>query len=189
MANTNRPNGFRPVMGQFGNFHGLIRKYEAGDRSTDTTNNHGDIYVGDVVKLTSGKALPANSNDTVLGVVVGVGTAGTHGDAGMFKPASLDEKHLAYNESGYVWVVPAEGNLFEVQSGSDLDLLAGSQADISVDAGEAHGSRTTGQSNAVLVADTNHDVEVIEVVSSEDNDSTLAYTRYVVQFTKTQHAQ
>jgi hypothetical protein len=167
----------------------LIRKYTAGDRSSDTTNNHGDIYLGDPVKLSSGLVLPANSGDTILGVVVGVGEDSVDmGKQGPFNADNLEKRYLGHADSGEVWVVPAEGVLFEVQSASDLDLVVGDQADITTDATEAHGSRTTGISSVELTTDSNSDVEVVEIPDRPDNDPTLANARYYVQFVTTQHA-
>lgn len=191
MANPDRPNGFRPVKSLTGApVNMMLRKYEAADRSSDTTNNHGDIYVGDPVAYSSGKVVPANSGDTILGVAVGVGKdASDHGDVGMFNPDNLEQRYLAYDEEGYVWVAPAEGMLFEAQTDSDLDLVPGSQADFSTDANESHGSRTTGLSSAEIITATNNDVEVVENQTSPDNDVTIANARHLVQFVSTQHAQ
>ncbi len=191
MANADRPNGFvfaKSLTGHAPN--GMIRRYEASDRSSDTTNNHGDIYVGDPVKFSSGKVLPANSGDTVLGVAVAVGKdSADHGQSGPYNADNLEQRHLAYDEDGYVYVMPAEGNLFEVQTAADLDLVPGSTADISTDAGESHGSRTTGLSSCELVTVVNTDVEVVEDSEDPENDTTLTNARHLVQFTSTQHAQ
>lgn len=192
MANPDRPMGFRPVKSLTGHpINFMIRKYTAGDRSADTTNNHGDIYVGDPVALSSGLVVPANSGDTILGVVVGIGVSSgiDMGDAGMFDPSNLEKRYLGLAESGVVYVMPAEGVLFEVQTASDLDLVPGSQADITTDANEAHGSQTTGLSSCELTTDSNHDVEVVEDVADSDNDTTIANARHLVQFVTTQHAQ
>ena len=190
MANADRPNGFKFAKSMTGASPAtLVRRYEAGDRSSDTTNNHGDIYPGDPVKLSSGKVLPANSGDTILGVCVGVGTASEHGDTGMFNPDNLSKRHLNYDDDGYVWVIPAEGALFEAQTDSDLDLAPGSQADFSTDANESHGSRTTSLSSAEIVTSSNNDVEVVQDVTDPENDTSIANARHLVQFISTQHAQ
>ena len=191
MANPDRPSGFRPVKSLIGApISMMLRKYTAGDRSSDTTNSHGDIYVGDPVALSSGLVVPANSGDTILGVVVAIGQGTVnHGDVGAFDPDNLMKRYLGYADSGYVWVCPAEGVLFEVQTASDLDLVPGSQADITTDANEAHGSQTTGLSSCELTTDSNHDVEVVETPVDNDNDPTIANARHLVQFVTTQHAQ
>lgn len=185
MANVDRPNGFSFAKSLIGApVQGLERKYPAADRSADTTGNHGDIYIGDPVTLVAGEVVPANSGDTVLGVAVGVGSTGTvtHGPGGMFKPNALEERYLAADEDGNVWVIPARDSLFEIQSAADLDLVVGAAADHNVTAATAHGSRVTGISNAELVASVNADVTVVEIKESPDNDPTLANARYFVKF-------
>lgn len=187
MANVDRPNGFRPAKTLLGaDWNALVRKYEAADRSADTTNDHGDIGVGDPVKFSSGKIVPANSGDVIVGVVVGTGAAPMFGDAGMFDPTNLMKQHLTHAEDGWVWICPSEGVLFEVQSASDLDYFPGSTADITTDANEAHVDRTTSMSTCEITTSSNNDVMVVEVLSTPDNDSTLANARYLVKFTDPQ---
>jgi len=191
MANPDRPMGFRPVKSLTGHpINMMLRKYQAADRSADTTNNHGDIYVGDPVALSAGKVVPANSGGTILGVVVAVGQ-GTinHGDVGAFDPDNLMKRYLGYADAGYVWVCPAEDVLFEVQTASALSLVAGSLADITNAAATAHGSRTTGLSSCELTTAVNNDIAVVEDVVDNDNDTTLANARHLVEFKLTQHAQ
>ena len=100
----------------------------------------------------------------------------------MFKPNALEERYLAADEDGYVWVIPARDSLFEIQSASDLDLVVGAAADHNVTAATAHGTRVTGISNAELVTSVNADVTVVEIKESPDNDPTLANARYFVKF-------
>jgi hypothetical protein len=190
MANVDRPNGFSLGQSQLGApLNAMIRKYEAADRSADTTGNHGDIYVGDPVKLVSGKVLPANSGDTILGVAVAVGVdATTFGDTGYFDSNNLTKRYLAYDEDGVVAVIPAEGNLFEVQSASDLDLVVGANADITLAAATAHGSRVTSRSSVELTTDSNSDVIVTDILTTPDNDGSLANARYLVKFVTTTFA-
>ena len=192
MANVDRPNGFKfakSLSGQAPN--AMIRKYTAGDRSADTTNNHGDIHIGDPVKLVSGLVLAANSGDTILGICVGVGKNGAieHGDSGYFNADDLSERFadLATATGVIIAVMPAEGNIFEIQTASDLDLLQGSLADISVDATEEHGDRVTGNSEVELVVASNNDVKVVENVTTPDNDITLANARHMVKFQTTEN--
>jgi hypothetical protein len=187
MANVDRPNGFRPSKTLIGApWTALVREYTAADRSSDTTNNHGDIYIGDPVALSSGLVVPANSGAAVVGVVVAIGpTSANFGETGYYDANNLGKRYLAYNEAGKVGVVPAEGVLFEVQSASDLDLVVGAEADFTLVAGAAHGSRTTGNSNVELTTDSDSDVRVVEVVRTPDNDLTLANARYLVKFENT----
>lgn len=192
MANPDRPNGFTPMGTTDGSpWNGRVRRYEAADRSADTTGNHGDIYVGDPVKLSSGKVLPANSGDQVTGVVVAVGTDTSINEQGFgpYNANNLTKRYLGYAESGYVWVAPANMCIFGVQSASDLDLVVGSAADTNIAAATAHGSQTTGMSTAELTTASNNDVVVVEIPLYPDNDPTLANARYLVQFSNVDFAQ
>ena len=194
MANVDRPNGFRVAKSLTGApWTSLVRYYEAADRSADTTGDHGDIYPGDPVTLSSGKVVVANSGDTILGVAVAVGNgdAITHGEAaGYYDPASLERTYLPLTiADGVVGVVPAEGAIFEIQSDSDLDLVVGDNADITTAAATAHGNQTTGQSTVEITTALNNDVKVVEQVTSPDNDTSLANARYMVMFNTTTNAQ
>ncbi len=189
MANTSRSMGFRPMKSLTGApWTTLVRYYVAADRSADTTNNHGDIYIGDRVKLTSGKALVANSGDTILGVCVATGTTvSTFGVTGYYNPNNLMQRYLAYSDTGVVGVVPAEMALFEIEEASDLDLDQGSLADINTAAATAHGSRTTGYSSCKLTTAANNDVQVVEMNTAPDNDATITAAKFLVMFQKTQN--
>ena len=194
MANPDRPNGFTPVRTRGSNsWNGLTRRYEAADRTADTTNNHGDIYVGDPVALSSGKVIAANSAAAVIGVCVGVGKGpSVNGGIGPYNPANLNSPNYAplTDATGwYIWVAPAENTLFQIQSASDLDLVTGAPADINLVAATAHGSRVTGLSDVELTTASDNDVLVVEILNAEDNDPTLANTRYIVQFREITFAQ
>lgn len=191
MANPNRANGFRPVGTLAGTpWNARVRRYQAADRTADTTNNHGDIYVGDPVAFSSGLVVPANSGDVVLGVCVACGYNASTNDQGIgpYDPRDLTIRYSPLTDATantYIWVAPAEGGIFEIQSASDLDLLVGATADHNVTAATTHGSRTTGKSNAQMVADTNDDLRIVEIPLYPDNDSTIANARYWVMFTNT----
>lgn len=187
MANVDRPNGFTFVKSLIGaEVQGLERRYVAGDRSALSANNAGDIYIGDVVQLeaTGGTVIPAGTDDTILGVVVGVGNnaGGQLGEVGMFKPNNLEERFLRYDEDGFVWVIPARDSLFEVQTAAVLDIGAGQTADINFDGTGTHGSRVTSFSNIEIVTPTNNDVTVVEQKLDPENDTSLANARYYVRF-------
>jgi hypothetical protein len=193
MANPDRPNGFIPVGTLDGSpWNARVRRYEAADRTADTTNNHGDIYVGDPVALSSGKVIPANSAAAVVGVVVAVGKeASVNNGVGPYNPENLSTRYAPLTDATgwYVWVCPSVGTIFEVQSASDLDLAVGSPADINLVAATAHGSRTTGLSDVELTTASDNDVYVVELKNSEDNDTTLANARYLVSFREIAFAQ
>ena len=190
MANPDRPRGFRPAKSYSGAgvWSGRVVRIQAADRSSATTNNHGDIYIGDPVALSSGKVIVANSNASIFGVCVGIGSSAglNFGDTPYtyFQANDLSQSYGDLAETTEVWVavVPAEGVLFEVQSATDLDLAVGSACDISIAAGATHGSRVSGQSIAEVITSTNSDCTVMEIVDAVDNDRTLANTRYLVKF-------
>lgn len=194
MANPDRPNGLTPV-GVIGGspWNARVRRIAAADRSSDTTNNHGDIYIGDPIALSSGKAVPADSAATILGVCVGVGksNASVNPASSPFNPADLTQRYAPLTDAtGWdIFYVPADNVVFEVQSASDLDLAVGSAADINLVAATAHGSRTTGMSNVELTTDSDSDVKVVGIPDYPDNDSTLANTRYHVIFPLTAFEQ
>lgn len=196
MANPDRANGFTPVKSLWGApWTALIRRIQMADASADTSNNHGDIYIGDPIKYSSGKALAANSGDSILGVCVGVGrvVGDAQNESGMFDPADLERRYadhtLSDTDTIYIYFVPSEGVLFEVQSASDLgnDNPLDAEFDFSTDANESHGSRTTSLSSAELVGNANSDVVVVEIPEYPDNDITLTNARYWVRFRNTEH--
>jgi hypothetical protein len=183
MANIDRPNGLKVRKTINGSpVSAMMRKLSVAARS-DATNNHGDIYIGDPIAVSVGGVVTvANSGDTIYGVVAGVGIDNVdHGNGGMYKADDLETRYIPHDAAGYVWVHPKENNLFEVQSASDLDLTVGAPADITNAAATAHGSRTTGVSSCELTTNANSDITVVEIVTTPDNDSTLANTRYLVK--------
>jgi len=182
MANPDKPNGFKFAQTQNGSAAvGMARKFDVAARA-DSTNNHGDIYIGDPVKIsTAGVVTVADSGATIYGVVMGVGVDNIdHGPTGMYKADDLETRYLANLVAGVVWIIPKENAVFEIQSASDLDLTVNAPADITNTAGTAHGSQTTSQSSCELAATSNADVTVVAIVDSPNNDGTLANARYLV---------
>lgn len=183
MANTDRANGFKASKTLNGSpVSGMLRKFTVAARA-DATGNHGDIYIGDPIKVSSaGVVTVADSGDIIYGVVAGVGIDNIeHGDTGMFYADNLETRYLPDTTAGTVWVYPKENTLFEIQSASDLDLTVNSTADITNTAATAHGSQTTSQSSCELTTNANADVTVVELQTAPDNDTTLANARYLVQ--------
>lgn len=192
MANPDKPVGFVPVKSMTGApVTGLTRWYEIADNSSDTTNDHGDIYPGSPVTLSSGKVAPANSGDTILGVAVALGQAANHGSVEGFNPADLTQRYYKHSDSGgWVGVVPAEGVLFRAQTATGVtaaNFINGYKCDFTTDANEAHGSRVTGLDSAEIAPPVNNDLEIITHVDSPDNDITLVNADFYVQFIITQH--
>jgi len=187
MANKNAPNGFRPAKSLVGApWTALVREYEV-EAGRNATNNSGDIYIGDIVNVTAGYAVPVTtSGDAVLGVVVAVGTKNsatalnTDNTSRYFDPDNLSKRYLAYNEAGWVGVVPVEAVLFSVQS--DVALVTGEGADIAIVGTGARGNRTTGNSTQYITTALNSDVTVVEQITAPDNDPTAVNARYLVKF-------
>jgi len=182
MANTDRPNGFKASKTLNGSpVAQMLRKFTVAARA-DATNNHGDIYIGDPVKISAGGVVAvANSGDTIYGVCAGVGVDNVdHGDTGMYKADDLEQRYLPNLIAGVLWLYPKENMLFEIQSASDLDLTVNATADVTTAAATAHGSQTTGVSSCELTTTSNADVTVVELATQPDNDTTLANARYLV---------
>ena len=182
MANTDRPNGFKASKTINGSaVTQMLRKLTVAARS-DATGNHGDIYIGDPVKMTSaGVVTVADSGDVIYGVCAGAGIDNVeHGATGMYKADDLETRYLPNATAGFVWVYPKENMLFEIQTSTDMDLTVGEQSDITNTAATAHGTQGTGVSNCELVDGGNNDVTVVELVDSPDNDNTLANSRVLV---------
>ena len=183
MANPDKPRGFifaQTLSGAAAT--GMARKLTVAARS-DATGNHGDIYIGDPVKVSIGGVVTvADSGDDIYGVAVGLGVDNIdHGPTGMYKADDLETRYLPNATAGFAWVIPKEDALFEIQSASDLDLTVGAEADVTTTAATAHGSQTTSFSSCEVTTKANADVTVVTIVDSPDNDSTLANTRYIVQ--------
>ena len=183
MANTDRPNGFKASKTLNGSpVSGMLRKYTVAARA-DSTNDHGDIYIGDPVKITAaGVVTVADSGQNAIGVCTGVGIDNIeHGDTGMYKADDLETRYLPDATAGFIWVAPKENTLFEIQSESDLDFEVGALADWNLKgSGAAHGTQGTGVSNVELEAYVNGDVTIVELQTAPDNDTTLANARYLV---------
>ena len=180
MANVDRPNGFRFAKTLTGSpVAGMIRQYNVD------ASNAAAIGIGSVVKLDAdGNASICATNEVPVGVVVGTGEDNIdHGETGYFKADSLEQRHLPATTAGVIGVIPAEGNLFEVQSDSDLDLAQGDTADFTAESVNT----TTGNSTMEITTSSNADVRVIEMVKTPDNDTTLANARYIVQLIGTEN--
>lgn len=182
MANPDKPRGFKFAQTMNGSAAvGMLRKLTVAARA-DATGDHGDIYIGDPVKVSvAGVVTVADSGDVIYGVVAGVGEDNIdHGPTGMYKADDLEQRYLPNLSAGVVWVIPKENAVFEIQSDSDLDLTINAEADITNAAATNHGDQVTSQSNCEITTNVNADVTVITIVDTPDNDATLANTRYLV---------
>jgi hypothetical protein len=158
------------------------------DSSADTTGNHGDIYLGDPISLSSGLAIAADSNDAnIVGVCVGIGyERDSFGETGPFDAEQLTRRYGDHLESGtetiWVYYAPALDVVFEAQTAGVLALVKGDAVDTNIVAATAHGSRATSRSNVELVTNVNSDCRVYEVPEYPDNDTSLINARYWVVF-------
>ena len=184
MANPDKARGFKFAQTLDGSAAvGMARALTVAARAdSGGSPDHGDIYIGDPVKVSAaGVVAVANSGDIIYGVVAGVGIDNIdHGPTGMFKADDLETRYLPDTTAGVAWVIPKENAVFEIQSASDLDLTIGATADINVAAATGHGDQTTGQSNCELTTSANADVTVVTLVDRPDNDETLANASYLV---------
>jgi hypothetical protein len=184
MANPDRPRGFTPIKMLSG------APWAGNVRSIGVTSGT-DIFIGDLITLTSGLGAVSATNDTAfLGVAVGFGKRDPASGqfAGAYNPDNLET--LYYDDSASVAVdwrvfyVPVDDMIFEAQSNADLDVLIGAPIDLVATAG----SVTTGRSLQEVGANTNTDMRVVEIPAYSDNDSTLANTRYWITITKAEMA-
>jgi hypothetical protein len=132
---------------------------------------------------TGGGVQPANNATTVVGVVVGTGKGDINfGDVGPFDPDNLMQQYLAYDEPGYVWIIPPEFLTFEAQTAAVLPLVPGNFVDYNLAADTEHGNRDTGQSTVELVTSAQNSLYTVQAVESPDNDTSLVNARWQVQF-------
>ena len=186
MANPDKPNGFKLVKTLTG------APVVSVMRSVGVTDGT-DIFVGDLLTLTSNLAAVAATNDTAfLGVAVGFGKVGDMSGeySGAFNPDNLTT--LYYNDGASthtdwrVFYVPVQDAIWEVQSdiiiaadavGDPLDLLA-----------TTGGSTVTGISGQQVGVNTNTDMKIVEIPPYPNNDTALANGRYWVTITKAEMA-
>lgn len=185
MANTDRPNGFRPVKTVSGRpVNSMIRTVGVADGA--------DIFVNDALTLTSGLAGRMAVEGVCAGVAVGFGKVNDMENRvpGPGNYDNLMKRYYDDSESTHTeWVVfyvPAEDVIFEAQIddtaetgvvGEGYDIIAGS------------GSTTTGLSDMEVNGDakTNDgDVVIVEIPEIAGNDHTLAFGRYWFKFVNTE---
>lgn len=178
MANSDRPNGFRPVKSLNGMpVSMMVRAIGVADGE--------DIFIGDALNLESGLADPADTNDSaLLGVAVGFAKKDTMSQeaiGGNFNAADLSQRF--YDDSAnthsdwVVYYVPFKDMVFEVQTATALTKLPGETVDLESTAG----SETTGISAHEITTSSNADFVVVEVPKYPDNDATAVWGRYWVR--------
>jgi hypothetical protein len=171
MANVNDPNGFTPAYHLSG---GVIRASEFAIESGAT----GDIFSGDVVKLSSGYVLQGGATDAPLGVFQGVQYTATDGTpvwsrkwtSGTSTLGSADAKAYVYSDPNIV---------YEAQStGTPTQASVGAIYTISTTAGDDNNLRSK---EGVTTTTTSGIARVIGFVDTPDN-SIGQYARIYVSF-------
>jgi hypothetical protein len=182
MANTDNPDGFRPVKTLDGSpLSGMLRAVTAGAD---------DLFIGDAISITAGVAVQAAVEGIVAGVIVGFGGFDNEGNPLAFNASDLEKRWFdtsADTEADWsVWYVPAENVLFEAQFDDSEDIVIGEGYDLII----ADGSSTTGRSAMEIDgnAKTNDgDVVVVEKPTGPKYDQTsgVANKRVWVSFVNT----
>ena len=162
MANTSRPNGFKPVKHINGSpYNGQCNFYAVA------TDEGTAIFVGDLVKINGGAAsdLPAISrgaaNNVMVGCVVGVLPAGMDPVQGKMSTGSMT---LDYPASGYVAATPGVVRyvlvcddpeiIMEAQADDDTSTIVATQLMANFNVVATAGTTTTGVSNMQVDSNT-----------------------------------
>ena len=158
MANSTARTGFKLAYNIYGKVEAQVLAYPAGNLRTGAGS---EIFIGDVVSLVSGLVVPAlgiatSGATNVLGVVVGVSAMpgnvvptalNSMNAAPPFIPENLQQRSLPIGTSGWVYVIPAAGNVFSTinttattiaQIGA-LAALVGTAGTLTVDTTILHG--------------------------------------------------
>jgi hypothetical protein len=186
MANTDNPDGFRPVKTLSGSpMSGMVRAVQAGAD---------DLFIGDAIAITAGAAVQVAVEGIVAGVIVGFGGDDVDGNTFAFNPDNLTKRFFDTSEDveadWVVYYVPAEGVVFEAQFDDSEDIVIGEGYDLII----ADGSSTTGRSAMEIDgnAKTNDgDVVVVEKPMGPKYDQTsgVANKRVWVTFVNTMAGQ
>ena len=178
MANPDRPSGFKFAKTKGGAATAQVRAIGVADGA--------NIYRGDSLTLSTGLAAVSATNDTAfLGVAVGFGKRdpSTGSIGSMTDPDNLEigfyNDAISTHTDYVVFYIPAEGNLFEVQTNADLDAVPGTAVDLVA----TTGSVTTGISAHEVGASTNADFVVVEIPDQANNDPALTNANVIVQYT------
>jgi hypothetical protein len=185
MANPDKPRGFTPVK------HTSGAPWNGQTRTIGVTDG-ADIFIGDLLTLTSGLAAVAATNDaTILGVAVGFGKLADMSNA---KGPAMNPDNLTtvyYDDSAsthtdwVVYYVPVDDMIFEAQTAVDLSaVLPGGNVDLLATAGNT----ATGRSQQEVTTSANADFLIVERPDYQDNDPSLINERLFVQVTPAETA-
>ena len=191
MANTIPRQGFKFAYNLYGKSEAQVLAFPA---DTNRNATAGEIFIGDAVgMLTTGFVTPFVSAGACLGVVVGIAPSPTPtvslnittamNAAPPFNADALQQRSLPYNNSGWIYVIPAAGNVFTVlnTTASTLAVLGATSlaaggcsvvgtAGTAITAGLVHGTNFgaagyTGNSNMAVdgTLTTNTDFRILGV--------------------------
>ena len=186
MANTDRPNGFRPVRYRDGSpYNGACYKaYSPSD----------NLFIGDLVEV---DAAAQSSNDGVYPTVDRIDAAGDV-IAGVVvgfeaNPTALENSHHATSTTIAVYIADVKDLVLEAQS--DDATMVQTDVGLNVSPTVTAGDTTTGASNMELdgntAATTNTlTLRIIGMVDRPDNDSSdsVANQRFLVTVNSSSHA-
>lgn len=176
MANTDRPNGLRPVMNQDGSpYNGATRMYLVD------SGNGTALFVGDLVKFggSAGAAGTVINGIDVEGMATVVQSAAGNAHVGVvvgFLPDqdNLTRKHRAAS-TNRIALVADPSCIFEVQEVSGGTAVAAGDVGANANVIVGSGNTTTGASameldNAALATTAGHDLMIIGLVRRPDNN-------------------
>lgn len=176
MANTDRPNGLRPVMNQDGSpYNGATRMYLVD------SGNGTALFVGDLVKFggSAGSAGTVINGIDVEGMATVVQSAAGNAHVGVvvgFLPDqdNLTRKHRAAS-TNRIALVADPSCIYEVQEVSGGTAVAAGDVGANANVTVGSGNTTTGASameldNAALATTAGHDLMIIGLVRRPDNN-------------------
>ena len=176
MANTDRPNGLRPVMNQDGSpYNGATRMYLVD------SGNGTALFVGDLVKFggSAGAAGTVINGIDVEGMATVVQSAAGNAHVGVvvgFLPDqdNLTRKHRAAS-TNRIALVADPSCIYEVQEVSGGTAVAAGDVGANANVIVGSGNTTTGASameldNAALATTAGHDLMIIGLVRRPDNN-------------------
>ena len=184
MANNIPRQGFKFAYNLYGKSEAQVLAYSAAA----ARGTNGEIFIGDAVALTSGYVVPFISGGNCVGIVVGIAkaldtTTSQSATAAMnaappYDPTNLQQRSLATADAGWVYVIPAGGNVFTCLNIAVTTIAQVGNVGISVvgttgtaiAAADAHGIITgaagyTGNSNMAVSTSltTSKDVSVVGI--------------------------
>jgi hypothetical protein len=206
MANSFQ-GGFRLANSLYGTTQAQVRAYPATS-GRDATGGH--IYIGDVVTInTSGFVTPMATGGTAAGVVVGIEKLESAPVIGQtpsaaFNPLDLNlsGRYLAPGEHGFVYILPSQGNVFEVCNAASVTTLAMVGDTCSIVTASVSGTAWPGTTEHTDTAGTsfryatdiqintgvttNADVRIVQLGTNVKNDFASANARVLVEFVNPQ---